>query len=59
MSVISKTIKIKADFLPPKIEFIEQEIIKQGIEPLRWAIVEVENNEITVCVSGRILLNEK
>lgn len=59
MSVISKTIKIKTKSLPPQIEFIEQEIIKQGIEPLRWAIVEVENNEITICVSGRILLNEK
>ncbi len=53
--IISKTIKIKAKALPPKVEFIEAEIIKSGLEPLRWAIVEVSNNEITLSVSGRKL----
>ena len=41
--------------MPPNIEFIESEIEKQGIEALRWAIVEVNNNELVLCVSGRIL----
>ena len=41
--------------MPPSVEFIENEIEKQGIEALRWAIVEVNNNELTLCVSGRIL----
>lgn len=53
--VISKTIKIKAGKLPPDIEFIEKEIIKSGIEPLRWAIVEVDDDILTLSVSGRNL----
>lgn len=53
--VISKTIKIKSDKLPPEVEFIEQEIIKSGLEPLRWAIVDVKDKELTLSVSGRKL----
>ena len=53
--VVSKTIKIISPNMPPNVEFIESEIEKQGIEALRWAIVEVNNNELTLCVSGRIL----
>lgn len=53
--VISKTIKIKTLSLPPKIDFIENEIKKNKIEPLRWAIVDVDNNILTLSVSGRIL----
>ena len=53
--VISKTIKIKTDKLPPEIGFIEEEIIKSGFEPLRWAIVDVEDNLLTLSVSGRKL----
>jgi len=53
--VVSKTIKIISPNMPPNIEFIESEIEKQGIEALRWAIVEVNNNELVLCVSGRIL----
>ena len=55
--VVSKTIKIISPNMPPNVEFIENEIEKQGIEALRWAIVEVNNNELTLCVSGRILNN--
>ena len=51
--VISKTVKIKTDKLPPEVEFIEAEIIKSGLEPLRWAIVEVKGNILTLSVSGR------
>ena len=52
--VISKTIKIISPNMPPSVEFIENEIEKQGIEALRWAIVEVNNNKLTISVSGRI-----
>ena len=51
-SIISKTLKIKSPKLPPEVDFIIQEIRKQNLEPLRWAIVEVQDNEITLSVSG-------
>ena len=50
---MSKTIKIKTEILPPEVDFIETEIVKSGIEPLRWAIVDVKDNELTLSVSGR------
>ena len=53
--VISKIIKIITPKMPPDVEFIELQIEKQGIEALRWAIVEVEKNELTISVSGRKL----
>ena len=53
--VISKTLKIITPVIPPDINFIEQEIIKNNVEPLRWAIVEIESNCLTVSVSGREL----
>ena len=53
--VISKTLKIKSPVMPPNVEFVEQEIIKNDIEPLRWAIVEVKEKELTISVSGRKL----
>ena len=56
-SVISKIIKIQVEKMPPAVEFIEKEIIKNDIEPLRWAIVEINENELVVSVSGRKLIN--
>ena len=53
--IISKIIKIKTQKLPPNTDFIENEIQLQGIEALRWAIVEVEDNVLTLAVSGRKL----
>ncbi|MBR3605072.1 MAG: hypothetical protein IKL52_03485 [Candidatus Gastranaerophilales bacterium] len=53
--VISKILKIKSPMMPPSVNFIEQEIIKNNIEPLRWAIVEVASSELTISVSGRKL----
>lgn len=52
MEVISKTIKIKSDKMPPNIDFIEQSIKKEGIEPVRWAIVKIEDDVLTLNVSG-------
>lgn len=51
-SIISKTIKIISPKLPPEVDFIIQEIKKQGLEPIRWAIVEVSENELMLNVSG-------
>ena len=53
--VISKTLKIKSPVMPPNVDYIEQEIIKNNIEPLRWAIVDVEGDMLTISVSGRKL----
>ena len=53
--VISKTIKIISPIMPPTVDFIEKEIERQGIEALRWAIVEANKNELTICASGRII----
>lgn len=55
--VITKTIKIISPIMPPDVDFIESEIEKQGIEALRWAIVEINENELTICASGRIINN--
>ena len=53
--IISKTIKINSKQMPPKTDFIENEIIKQKIEPLRWSIVDIKENELSILVSGREL----
>lgn len=52
MEVISKTIEIAVDKLPPKSNFIENEIRNRGIEPIRWAIVDINDNTLTLSVSG-------
>jgi hypothetical protein len=51
--VISKIINITTPIMPPDVEFIEKEIEKQGIEALRWAIVDIKQNELKISVSGR------
>ncbi len=51
--IATKIIKIKSKTLPVEAEFIEQKILENKIEPLRWAIVEVEGNKLTLSVSGR------
>ena len=53
--IISKTIKIISPNMPPSVDFIEKEIINNNLEPLRWAIVDVNENELVISVSGRIL----
>ena len=51
--VTSKTLKIKSPTLPPDVDFIEKQIELSGIEPLRWAIVNIEGKTLTISVSGR------
>ena len=51
--IISKEIKIVSPKMPPEVDFIEQEIKNRGIEPVRWAIVDIEDNKLTLSVSGK------
>ena len=53
--IISKTVEFEADELPPSVDFIENKIREFNIEPLRWAIVDVKGNKLTVSVSGEAL----
>lgn len=50
MEITSKLIKIEAN-LPVNNEFIEQKLGEMGIDPLRWAIVKVEGEILTVSVA--------
>lgn len=53
--IISKTIKVKSPKMPPSSEFIEDVIKNSGITPLRWAIVDIENDYLTINASGEII----
>ena len=50
MEIISKLIKIEAK-LPIDNDFIEAKLREMGIEPLRWAIVKVEGNILTISLA--------
>lgn len=50
MEIISKLVKIKASF-PIDNLVIENELKKLGIEPLRWAIVEVNQDVLTISLA--------
>lgn len=54
MKIVDTVLKIKTDTLPPKNSFIEKEIKAQGIDPIRWAVVDVEENILTVSVAGYV-----
>ena len=50
MKIINKEIQIpKSDTLSSG--YIESELLKQGIDPLRWAIVKTDENLLTVNVA--------
>ena len=53
--IISKTIEIICEKLPPSVDFIENEIKKQNIDPIRWAIINIEGDKLTLSVSGEEL----
>ena len=52
MKIVDKIIKLKSDIMPPKNSFIEDKIRLLGIEPIRWAIIEIQNDELTLNVTG-------
>lgn len=50
MQITSKLVKIEAD-LPVDNNFIEKKLVEIGIYPLRWAIVGVEGNILTISLT--------
>jgi hypothetical protein len=50
MEIISKLVEIETT-LPVDNDFIEQKLKKIGIEPLRWAIVSVNSNILTISLA--------
>ena len=50
--IISETIKIISESIPPTTDFIINQIRLNGFEPVRWAIVEIKGNELTLNISG-------
>ncbi len=55
MKIIDTIIKIKNAQMLPKNDFIEQEIRQNGIDPIRWAIIEINENELVLSVAGKKL----
>jgi len=50
MQVVSKLVKIKNNGKPTT-EYVENELKRNGINPLRWAIVEVDDDVYTISVA--------
>jgi len=53
MQITSKLIEIETTF-PVDNEVIEQKMLDMGIKPLRWAIVGVKGNILSVSVACEI-----
>lgn len=51
MQVISELVEI-ANNCQPTTEYIENELTKRNISPLRWAIVSVSDTIITISVAN-------
>lgn len=54
MEIISKLVEIDA-VVPIDNHFIDKNLRKIGIEPLRWAIVNVKGSKLTVSVAHESL----
>lgn len=50
MEITSKLVEIEAE-LPVDNNFIETKLIEMGIKPLRWAIVGVNDNKLTISLA--------
>ena len=53
MQVVSELVEIKNNGCPST-EYIEEELTKRNINPLRWAIVSVSDTIYTVSVANLI-----
>ena len=51
MQIVSELIKIPNNG-NPSVEYIEGELIKRNINPLRWAVVHVDDKMYTVSVAN-------
>lgn len=54
MQVVSQLVKIRAK-LPVDNSFIEAKLNEMGIEPLRWAVVECNDDTLTISVANETL----
>lgn len=54
MEIVSKLVNIEAE-LPLDNAFIEKKLYEIGIEPLRWAIVSIDNNVLTISLACKNL----
>lgn len=53
MAIIEKTIEIEIkDNKPPRVEDIERQIEKEGLDVVRWAIVNVKDNKYVIAANG-------
>lgn len=50
MSIVSEILEIENNGNPTT-EYVENELKKRGIEPLRWAIVKISNDFFTINVA--------
>ncbi len=50
MSIVSEILEIENN-ANPTTEYIESELSKRGIEPLRWAIVKISKDFFTINVA--------
>ncbi len=51
MQIVSETIEIPNNHAP-SVEYIERELTKRNINPLRWAVVHVSDTIYTVSVAN-------
>ena len=52
MKIVDRILKIKTPKLPPENAFMEKSIKEAGIDPIRWAVIEVEGDILTVSAAG-------
>lgn len=50
MEITSKLVEIEAN-LPVDNDFIEKKLFEMGIDPLRWAIVKIKGNILTISLA--------
>ncbi len=52
--IITKTIKITSNKMPPDVDFIENQLKEMNLNPIRWAIVDIQGNTLIINVSAQI-----
>lgn len=53
MAIVEKRIKINLENGSlPDVKQIENSIIEAGLEPVRWAIMDIKKNECTILANG-------
>lgn len=57
MQVVSELVEIENNH-EPTVEYIEKELTKRNINPLRWSIVHVSDKLYTVSVANLIKTSE-